>query len=231
MVNQAKQSMRLFILGATGGIGRALIDQAIERGHSVTAFVRSPEKLRVPREGLSVRKGDPRSSDELLAALPGHDAVLSALGPPGPGRTTIHRDCARSTVTAMQAVGVRRLLIVSAAVLFEDQGVLYWLLRNTFLRNIAEDTGDMERVVMASDLEWTIARPPSLTNGPLTGRYSVEDDHMPRGGFSLSRADVAHFFLEELEHRAHVRRMVGMASARGIAEPSIHVARREERSV
>jgi putative NADH-flavin reductase len=226
METQTNQPMRLFLLGATGGIGRALTDQAIERGHRVTAFVRSPEKLRVPREGLSVVKGDPRSADDLRAALPGHDAVLSALGPPGPGRTTIHRDCARSTVTAMQAVGVRRLLIVSAAVNFE-QGVLFWLLRSTFLRNIAEDTAEMERVVTASDLEWTIARPPRLTNGGLTGRYSVEDDRMPRGGHSLSRADVAHFFLEELNSRAHVRRMVGMASARKTTQTSSHAAREQ----
>ena len=127
----------------------------------------------------------------------------------------------------MQAVGVRRLLIVSAAVLFEDQGFLFWLLRSTFLRNIAEDTTEMERVVMASDLEWTIARPPRLTNGPLTRRYSVEDDRMPRGGHSLSRADVAHFFLEELNSRGHVRRMVGMASARKTSQSSSHAAREE----
>jgi uncharacterized protein YbjT (DUF2867 family) len=96
-------------------------------------------------------------------------------------------------------------------VLFENQGFLYWLLRSTLLRNIAEDTAEMERVVMASDLDWTIVRPPSLTNGHLTRHYSVEDNRMPRGGFSVSRADVAHFLLEELEHRAHVHQMVGMA--------------------
>jgi putative NADH-flavin reductase len=207
-----KTSMRLFILGATGGIGRALTNQAIDRGHAVTAFVRSPEKLGAPRDGVTVRKGDPRSADELRAALRGHDAVLSALGPPGPGRTTIHRDCARSTVEAMQHAGVGRLLIVSAAVLFEGQGFLYWLLRNTLLRNIAEDTSAMERVVMASGLDWTIARPPRLSNGKLTGRYAIEEGRMPSGGPMVSRADVAHFLLDELERPTHVRRMVGMAA-------------------
>jgi len=225
MVTQAKTSMRLLILGATGGIGRAVIDQAIERGHTVTAFVRSPEKLGPSREGLTVRKGDPRSVEELRAALPGHDAVLSALGPPGPGRTTIIRDCAGSTVAAMQAAGVRRLLIVSVAVLF-DQGPLYWLLRKTLLRNVAEDSAEMERLVMASSLDWTIVRPPSLTNGRLTGRYGIEDDRMPSGGWSVSRADVAQFLLDELERRAHVRRMVGMASAKSVAalRPASQVA-------
>jgi putative NADH-flavin reductase len=137
--------------------------------------------------------------------------VLSALGPPGPGPTTIHRDCARSTVAAMHAAGVPRLLVVSLAVLFENQGVGYWILRNTLLRNIAEDAGEMERIVAASDLEWTVVRPPRLTNGPLTVRYRIEDNGMPRGGSAVSRADVAHFLLEELERGAHVRRVVGIA--------------------
>src|SRR6266850_1746568 len=112
--------MRLFILGATGGTGRALLDQGLERGHQVTAFVRSPQKLGAPREALTVLRGDPRSVAELSAALPAHDAVLSALGPPGVGRTTILRECARSTVAAMQATGPRRLLVVSAAMLFRN---------------------------------------------------------------------------------------------------------------
>jgi putative NADH-flavin reductase len=208
--------MRLFILGATGGIGRLLIDEALTRGHTVTAFVRSPEKLGPPREGLTVSPGDPHDVDALRAALPGHDAVLSALGPPGAGPTTIHRDCARSTVAAMAVVGIPRLLIVSAAVLFEGQGLLYWLLRNTLLRNIAADTGEMERVVRASNLDWTIARPPRLTNGPATGRCVVAEEDVPPGGRAVCRADVAHFMIDEVERREHVRRMVGMATAKSV---------------
>src|SRR5882724_7771285 len=221
MVTSPKSSMRLFILGATGGTGRALIDQALERGHRVTAFVRSPRKLGSPGGGLTVLQGDPRSVDELLAALPGHDAVLSALGPPGPGPTTIVGDAARSTVTAMQATGVRRLLVVGVAVLFEHQGILSAILRRTLLRNVAKDSAEMERVVMASGLDWTIVRPPRLTNGPLTRRYGVSDDRMPRGArLTVSRADVADFLLEELERPAHVHRIVGMASVNASANPS-----------
>jgi len=214
MVTSAKTFLRLFVLGATGGMGRALIDQALARGHQVTAFVRSPQKLDVPREGVTVCRGDPSSVPELEAALPGHDAVLSALGPPGPGRTTIVSECAQSTVTAMQVVGVRRLLIVSAAVLFRDEGILFAVLRRTLLRNVAEDHTEMERVVMASGLNWTIVRPPRLTNGPLTKHYRVEDDRMPRPRLSLSRADVAHFLLDELDLGAHQHQMVGIAGVR-----------------
>lgn len=134
------QPFRLFVLGATGGTGRALLEQARQRGHLVTAFVRSPEKLDPPRDGLTVLRGDPRNADKLRAALPGHDGLLSALGPPGLGPNTLVSDCARSTVAAMQATGVRRLLVVGVAVLFEDEGLLSAIARRAFLRNVARDT-------------------------------------------------------------------------------------------
>ena len=204
------EAMRLFILGATGGTGRQLIDQALARGHQVTAFVRSPEKLKA-REGLSVQQGDPRDAAGLTAALPGHDAVLSALGPPGPRRSTILSDSARSTVSAMQSGGIRRLLIVSAAILFEDMGVLAALLRRTLLRNVVIGSGEMERIVMASNLDWTIVRPPRLTNAPLTGRYQVADNRFPPGKRTLGRGDVAHLLFDELRHGAHMRHVVGIA--------------------
>jgi putative NADH-flavin reductase len=216
--------MKIFILGATGGTGRALISQALERGHEVTAFVRSPQKLGSLADRVSIQRGDPRTIAELSAALPGHDAVLSALGPPGPGPTTIIRDGARNTVEAMRTSGVRRLIVVSVAVLF-DLGLLGDLLRRTLLKNVGDDSAEMERIVMASGLEWTIARPPRLTNGPLTGRYRIEDGHLPvRSALaSISRADVAHSLLDELEQNAHVHRIVGIA--RGVREQTANASR------
>jgi putative NADH-flavin reductase len=202
---------RLFILGATGRTGRELLAQARERGYQITAFVRSPQKLGELREGVTVRQGDPRSVVELRHALPGHDAVPSALGPPGLGRTTVLRDCARSTVMAMQAEGLRRLLVISMGALFPDAGIVGALLRNTMLRNIAEDSREMEHIVMSSGLDWTIGRPPRLTNGQLTAQYRIEDNRLPRGSKSLARADVAHFLLSEVERGEHVHKIVGLA--------------------
>ena len=209
--------MRLLILGATGGTGRALVSQACERGHEITAFVRSPSKLGPLADGIIVRQGDPRNVVDLRPVLPGHDAVLSALGPPGAGPTTILRASARSTVDAMRTGGPRRLIVVSAAVLFDDLGVFGNLLRRTLLKNVAADSAEMERIVMESGLDWTIARPPRLTNGPLTRRYCAEDGHLPARSAlsSISRADVAHFVLDELEHNAHIHQIVGIADGMG----------------
>ncbi len=209
-----RTAMRLFILGATGGVGRALVEQALRRRHHVTALVRSPQKLDGVT-GATVLRGDPRSPGQLRDALPGHDAVLSSLGPTGIGPTTIVADCARATVAAMLATGVRRLLVVGVAVLFENDGILPAIARRTFLRNVARDSAEMERVVAASGLDWTVARPPRLTDGKLTGAYGVADGRMPDGArLTISRADVAHFLLDEVERPAHVQRIVGLASVK-----------------
>ena len=205
--------MRLLVLGATGGTGLAVIEQARQRGHAVTAFVRSPGKLGLPGNGLTVLRGDPRSADELAEVLPGHHAVLSALGPTGLGHTTLVGDAARATIDAMRATGVRRLLVVGVAVLFEGEGLLPAIARRTFLRNVARDSAEMERLVRASGLDWTVVRPPRLTDGALTRTYGVADGRMPPAArSSISRADVADFLLDELERPAHVGRIVGLAS-------------------
>jgi putative NADH-flavin reductase len=208
--------MRLLILGATGGTGLALVGQARERGHEVTAFVRSPQKLGPVADRVTVRQGDPLNVAELRAALPGHEAVVSALGPHGPARTTILSVGARSAVEAMQTAGPRRLIVVSAAVLFDDLGVLGGLLRRTLLKNVADDSAEMERIVMTSGLDWTIARPPRLTNGPLTAKYRVENGHLPdRSALaSISRADVAHFLLSEIEHNTYTHHIVGITGGK-----------------
>jgi putative NADH-flavin reductase len=206
--------MRLLIIGATGGTGLQVTGQAVAHGHRVTAFVRSPQKLGSLRPRVVVREGDPRSVADLRTVLPGHDAVISTLGPPGVGPTMLLRAAAESTVAAMQAAGVRRLIVVSAAVLFDDLGLAGTILRRTLLRSVGNDSAEMERIVVASALDWTITRPPRLTNGPRTGRYDVENGHLPgRSAFAaISRADVAEFLLSEIQHNTHIHEIVGITS-------------------
>jgi putative NADH-flavin reductase len=206
--------MKLFVLGATGGTGSALVAQALERGHDVTAFVRSPQKLGAPRPKLTVVEGDPRSAAALEPALAGSDAVISALGPPIPPlrRTTILGDAAQATVAAMTATGVHRLLAISGELVHRDPGAMVAFLRATLLRQLARDQAELERVVGASALDWTIARPTRLTRGALTRTYRTEHDGPPTRPRPISRADVAHFLLEAAERGAYVRQAVGLAT-------------------
>jgi putative NADH-flavin reductase len=203
--------MKLFVIGATGNTGTEILDLARAHGHQITAFVRSPQKLR-SLDGVTVVKGDPLRSEALAAALPGHDAVLSTLGlPPREALqpSTFMTDSARAIVEAMSTSGVMRLVIVSAAVLFPEKGLFYAFFR-WFLRHHARDLSAMEQIVRTSRLAWTIARPPRLTRGS-TVRYHAEVNAMPRGArFSLTHRSVAAFMLEAIEGRSYVTDIVGL---------------------
>lgn len=204
--------MQLLVLGATGRTGRHLVDLGLARGHAVTAFVRSPHKLGAARDGLRVVAGDPRDAGALAAALVGHDAVLSALGPrpldamrPG----TLLTELAASTVRAMTAAAVRRVVVVSAAVLFPMRGVQFaffrWLLRH----HIRDLVSMEEAFTTPPHLEWTLARPPRLVDAPRDG-YHAAPGRLPPGPLSMTFRGVAAFMLDAVERRAHLREVVGL---------------------
>lgn len=203
--------MRLFLLGATGRIGGHALDLALAAGHEVTAFVRSPRKL-APRPRLTVVAGDPFDAAALAAALPGHDAVLSALGPPPREAlrpSTMMADVARSTLAAMQTAGVSRLVLVSAAVLFPGRGLAFAFFR-WLLRHHARDLVAMESGVRASPAAWTLVRPPRLVSSPETD-HRIAVDALPEGGSVVSFRAVAARMLACAERGEHVGQVVGMA--------------------
>ncbi|HEY2793412.1 MAG TPA: NAD(P)H-binding protein [Micromonosporaceae bacterium] len=190
--------MRIALLGATGGIGRAFDSQAQAAGHEVVAAVRNPHA----RPGsILVDIFDP---DALAGVIDGCDAVVSALGPRPGGSTTLHEDAARSTLAAMAKVGIRRYVLVSANGAFIDPGdgfVLRHVLKPMAMRFFRENFADLQRtepMVHASETDWTIMRPPRLTNRPLTGAYRTAVDRgLPRS-LSIPRADVAQAMLKAL---------------------------------
>jgi putative NADH-flavin reductase len=209
------RDMRLFVIGANGRTGTEILDLARTRGHEVTAFVRSPERLR-PAGWLTVVPGDPRRPESIAAALSGHDAVLSAIGPHPRDAlrpSTLLTDCARATVDAMTASGIARLAIVSAAVLFPEKG-LYFAFFRWLTKYHARDLRGMEHVVQASGLAWTIARPPRLTKSPEAGFRAVRDA-LPSRSRAMSFRSVAAFMLDAVERRAHVAEIVGLGRGTG----------------
>jgi putative NADH-flavin reductase len=203
--------MRILIFGATGGTGRELVSQALQRGHDVSAFVRTPAKVTVADSRLRIVQGDIGRPESLRAAIPGHDAVLSALGIRSFGRTTLLSNAAREIVDTMQAHNVRRLIWESSLGVGETRGQLgplfNWLIIPLLLRHVFADKERQEAIIRATSLDWTIVQPAALTNGPRTGAYRVgacAGRRLPR----ISRADVAYFMIEELEHARHVRQVV-----------------------
>jgi putative NADH-flavin reductase len=205
--------VRIFLLGATGRTGRAVVEQAAARGHRVTAFVRSPDKL-AGSETVTVIAGDPRDRAQLARAMPGADVVISTLGPPIPSlrTTTILGDAATATVEAMTGVRLRRLLIVSGDLQFAGGGgAMMAVMRATLLRTLARDQAALERATRAGDLDWTIARPTRLTDRPTSGTYRAEVDRLPASPRAIACADVARFLLDDAEQGVHVGRVVGLA--------------------
>jgi putative NADH-flavin reductase len=205
--------LRLLVLGATGHIGTHVLDVALARGHHITAFVRSPQKVTRNGPSVTVIEGSLLSSDALSRALPGHDAVLSSVGPTPRDafrRSTLMAESAASTVAAMTAAGVKRLVIVSAAVLFPDRRLRFRFFR-WLLREHARDLVAMEAVVRATDLDWTIARPPRLVK-TADESYRFQRDGLPEGAWSMSFRSVAAFLVDSVEKRVHTHEVVGLAS-------------------
>jgi putative NADH-flavin reductase len=204
--------MRLLVLGANGKTGTQIVDLALARNHEVTAFVRSPGKITRRHPSLKVRAGDPRRVDDLASALPGHDVVLSALGVRPPRAFRPHalvEECAASTVAAMTRAGVRRLVLVSAAVLFPERGLRFAFFRR-LLKHIMRDLDAAEQIVRATSLDWTIARPPRLIDRS-DEQYRTAVGALPAGGFSMSFRAVAAFALDVVEQRTYVQDVVGLA--------------------
>jgi putative NADH-flavin reductase len=186
--------MRITVLGATGGTGRQLVAQAVAAGHEVTAVVRNPAGLSV--RGAQVVVADVFDAAALEEVVAGRDAVISALGVRPKTREPVVAPAAEAAVKAMRAAGTARLLVVTASGHVTDgnddfltRRVLKPLLWQ-FLRANWSDFAAADRIVTASGLDWTIMRPPRLTDGGHQP-YRTAIDHNLRGGNAISRADLA----------------------------------------
>ncbi|TYB67250.1 NAD(P)H-binding protein [Nonomuraea sp. PA05] len=197
--------MRLFVFGGSGGTGARLVTQALDAGHRVTALARRPESM--PRHArLTVVRGDVLRPGGWRHELARHDAVLSCLGSADRRPTTVYSQGMTGIIAAMRECGVRRLSCVTSASLALSpdaplsQKLLIGRVVRPLYRHMYADMAKMERIVTAADdLEWTIVRPPRLTDGALTGKYvTAVDQHLPRTR-SLSRADLAHYLLDHLD--------------------------------
>jgi putative NADH-flavin reductase len=208
--------MKLVVLGATGGTGMELVRQSIEHGHSVKAFVRSPDRLKPFRDRIAVKQGDLLNSTDLEEVIKGHDAVLSGFGPRVPVSTAdanLLQRFAVALASAMVHGGVKRVVVESVAFLFRDSIVPpAYLLGRLFFPSIVADASAMERVFGESELDWTIVRPPQLTDTPFTGKYRAREGHLPRFGFKISRADVADFMIKAAENDLSSRKIVGVCN-------------------
>ena len=207
--------MKLTIFGATGATGTELARQALDAGHEVTAVVRDPGRMSVPVQSrLTVITADVMDPVAISPAVADADAVITAIAPHGLGRSVLRQDSTHSIMQAMGKAGARRLLFVSGSVVADDvadKGESFYLryllkpvARRTFLRNTTADFAATEAEIRATDLDWTIFRPPSLDNKPASGAYRTAVDRSVPHCFTISRADLAACMLAALDDPATI---------------------------
>lgn len=210
--DEGVESVNVLVFGASGATGREVVKHALDRGYSVDAFVRDPDKFEIKHANLTLTVGDVTEYASVERAVRGQYVVASALGSgnslsSNPALT----DGIRNIVRAMEHVGVRRLVYLSMLGVGDSGKQLGLVDRHIvvplLLRNVVTDHAREEGIIKQSTLDWVIVRPPRLTNGPYTGKYRSGEDVRDRTLLaSISRADVADFIVKQFTDDRYVHR-------------------------
>jgi putative NADH-flavin reductase len=207
--------MKIALIGATGFVGSAILKEALDRGHEVTAIVRNPDRL-TSHEKLRTVKGDVYHEDEVVRLVAGSDAVISAFNPGWSDTDIYSRQVkgARSIINGVKKAGVKRLLFVGGAGSLEvtpgvqsvdmpgfpaeyKQGALA---TREALNMLREEMG----------LEWSFFSPSAdLFSGQRTGRFRLGTDQLltdAQGESRISVEDYAMAMIDEMEKPQHIRR-------------------------
>jgi len=205
---------KVLVFGSSGALGQRVVSQALRQGHDVTAFVRDPKRLAINSFRLRVAIGNTAEDSQSVAraVLAGYDVVISTLGIGRSFRPNglIERSM-RNIVSAMEAAGVRRLVFTSAFGVgtgIRDVPLVPMVFMRTLLRAVYADKKAGEDILRRSDLDWTLVRPTGLTNHPGTGTYRVGEHLELRGFPTVSRWDVAHFIVTQIDDITYVKKEV-----------------------
>ena len=204
---------RVVVFGASGGVGRHVIEQGLARGHEVVAVVRTPAKLTLTDPRLGVVTAELTDQAAIGAAVQGADAVISALGPSldrrAQGMPLV--EGTRNIVDAMQAAGVRRYVGMATPSLRDPRdrrsvlGTVVPLMGRLLLPRAYRELLAMSQIVTDSDLEWTIARFTRPTDGPATGSVRAGFLGRDKLGAAITRADIATFLVDQLDDTSFIR--------------------------
>ena len=201
--------MKILVIGATRGIGRNLVEQALDQDHEVAALVRNPRRLNISHKMLTVVAGDILDPATVRQAVEGRDAVCITIGI-GPTRkpVTVFSQGTKNVIDAMTESSVNMLICVTGIGAGDSQGhggFFYDKIFNPLLlKTIYEDKNRQEELVRQSSLQWVVVRPGFLTNGPLTETYRVLAELADVTAGKISRADVAHFILNEFDQKKYI---------------------------
>lgn len=204
----------VLVIGASQGIGLETVKAALAAGHRVRAFARSAADMPLSGEGLERFPGDAVNAGDMASALEGIDVVVQALGVPVKnllGPVTLFSDATNVLVPAMEKAGIRRILSVTGFGTGDSRDAIGLLQRVPFrlvLGRAYDDKDAQEMRIRRSGLDWTFVRPGVLTPGPATGRYKVLTEPSSWRNGLISRANVAHFIVGEIDRPGHVGKAV-----------------------
>jgi uncharacterized protein len=211
--------MRVALFGAGGVIGKRITQEALRRGHRVTAVGRDPANLESPSNGLTVLRGDVLEPVGVARAVVGHDAVISAVGPSA-GPVDMLVRAAHSLIEGLTRARVRRLLVVGGAGSLEVAPGIQLVDTPDFpaaWRPVALAHREALAVYRTADLDWTYFSPAALIEpGERTGRYRTGRDQLlvnTEGKSRISAEDLAVALVDELEHPRHLRERITVADA------------------
>ena len=203
--------MKLIVFGSTGPTGRQVVTQALEQGHDVTAFARSPDKFDQKHAKLQVIKGNVLDFASVERAIQGQDVVLCTLGMPPKDKNNLRANGTKNIIRAMEKTGVRRFICQSSYGVGDTSDTLPFLMKYLIvpfiLRRAFADHEVQENYIKESQLDWIIARPVALTDGEHTGSYQhgyTADNKTVT--FKISRADTADFMLKQLTDNTYLHK-------------------------
>jgi putative NADH-flavin reductase len=211
--------MKILVFGATGGTGTQVVKQALNKDLEVTAFVRNPAKLKILNVKLKVVHGDVLEQSSIDKVIGGHDAVICCLGAPATKAGQLRSDGTKNIINSMQQKGVPRLIcqtslgfddsepVLNHTAFFFRKIIVPYLLKKTFADHLLQ-----ENFIKQSNLNWTIVRPGTMTDGKFTGEYkhgfSYSDNSLK---VKISRADVADFLIKQVFSNQYQNKLTGVS--------------------
>lgn len=203
--------MKLSVIGASRGIGRKVVEEALERGHEVVAMSRNITSQGISGDGFTALDGDALSAIDVAKAIAGSDAVILTLGVPKDARvlkaTTLFSDATRTLIAAMDEAGIKRLITVTGFGAGDSKDKLSTperLTQEAFLGRAYADKDLQEELIRDSGLDWTIARPGILSDNRKSNAYKVLVEKETWRNGLINRADVADFLVTAAENASHI---------------------------
>lgn len=204
--------MKIAVFGSTGPCGQFIVKYALEKGYEVVAYARNPTKLKIDNINLKIIKSELNDINAIEKAIKDVDAVVSILGPKGNVKNTELSDGYGNIIAAMKKYNVKRIIAMGTASVTdpEDKSVFKFRLLVSIVKSVIpgayKEIVRIGKLIRNSSLDWTLVRISLLTNGKATGKIKAGYYGMAPLGLTISRANLAFFFVNQVEDKTYIQK-------------------------